>query len=76
MDRWSEAVNKSGLSNLSKYSTAYKYIVNSFIMEKTKGAGAEYNLSLFWDTSTDYSRTISWENDELLCIATAFIVGL
>lgn len=76
MDRWVEAINKDCLGNLSAHSNNYKYIVNTFLMEKAKGAGTQYDVSMFWDKETDYTLTVWWENETLHCIVTAFVVSL
>ena len=46
-------------------------VVNCVIMQKT-GAGLHTAISCYWDTSTDGSCTIKWENKTMYCIVTVF----
>ncbi|XP_053545882.1 dynein light chain Tctex-type 1-like [Bombina bombina] len=71
VNQWTNNVVEQTLSQLTKLSKPFKYIVTCVIMQKN-GAGLHTASSCFWDNSTDGSCTVRWENKTMYCIVTAF----
>ncbi|XP_034017867.1 dynein light chain Tctex-type 1 [Thalassophryne amazonica] len=71
VSQWSNSVVEQCLSQLSKLGKPFKYIVTCIIMQKT-GAGLQTASSCFWDSSTDGSCTVRWENKSMYCTITVF----
>ncbi|XP_077088155.1 dynein light chain Tctex-type 1-like [Siphateles boraxobius] len=69
--QWTSSVVEQSLSQLSKLSKPFKYIVTCIIMQKN-GAGLQSASSCFWDSTTDGSCTVRWENKYLYCIVSVF----
>ncbi|OAF71856.1 Dynein light chain Tctex-type [Intoshia linei] len=61
INQWTTTIIESCLSQLAKLNKPFKYIVNCIIMQKT-GAGLHTASSCYWDSTTDGSCTIRWEN--------------
>lgn len=49
----------------------YKYVVQVVIAEQ-KGQGMKMGCRSFWDTETDNYAEYTYQNDTLICVATAF----
>ncbi|XP_066104450.1 dynein light chain Tctex-type 1-like [Saccopteryx bilineata] len=71
VNQWTNDVVERTLSQLSKLGKPFKYIVTCVIMQKN-GAGLHSASSCFWDSSTDGSCTVRWENKTMYCIITTF----
>ena len=71
VNQWTASVVETCLNQLTKLSKPFKYIVNCVIMQKT-GAGLHTASSCYWDSTTDGSCTIRWENKSMYCIVTVF----
>ncbi|KAK7800968.1 hypothetical protein U0070_004650 [Myodes glareolus] len=59
------------LSQLTKLGKPFKYIVTCVIVQKN-GSGLHTASSCFWDSSTDGSCTVRWENKTVYCTVSAF----
>nr|XP_055240189.1 dynein light chain Tctex-type 1-like [Gorilla gorilla gorilla] len=70
VNQWTTNVEQT-LSQLSKLGKPFKYIVTCVIIQKN-GAGSYTATSCFWDSSTDGSYTVRWENKTMYCIVGAF----
>ncbi|XP_036208564.1 dynein light chain Tctex-type 1-like [Myotis myotis] len=71
VNQWTTNVVEPTLSQLTKLGRPFKYIVTCIIMQKNR-AGLHTARSCFWDSSTDGSCTVRWENKTMYCIASAF----
>uniref|UniRef100_A0A8D0UZT2 Dynein light chain Tctex-type 1 n=3 Tax=Laurasiatheria TaxID=314145 RepID=A0A8D0UZT2_PIG len=71
VNQWTTNVVEQTLSQLTKLGKPFKYIVTCVIMQKN-GAGLHTASSCFWDSSTDGSCTVRWENKTMYCIVSAF----
>uniref|UniRef100_A0A1A8INY7 Dynein, light chain, Tctex-type 1 n=1 Tax=Nothobranchius kuhntae TaxID=321403 RepID=A0A1A8INY7_NOTKU len=69
VNQWTTIVIEQCLGQLSSLRQPFKYIASCVIMEKT-GAGLQAANSCFWDTSTDETCTVHWENNSMHCILT------
>ncbi|KAH1010864.1 hypothetical protein HUJ05_005102 [Dendroctonus ponderosae] len=61
VNQWSASVSEQCLSALSKLKKNFKYVVTCSIMQKT-GAGLHTASSCYWDSATDGTCTVRWEN--------------
>lgn len=71
VNTWSAAVSEQCLNALSKLKKAFKYVVTCSIMQKT-GAGLHTASSCYWDSATDGTCTVRWENKTMYCIVSVF----
>ena len=53
----------------------YKYIVQ-VIIGQNSGQGVRVGSRCFWDEDTDDAAWVSFQNDSLFCLVTAFAVYL
>ncbi|XP_058286088.1 dynein light chain Tctex-type 1-like [Hylobates moloch] len=71
VNQWTTNVEQT-LSQLPKLGKPFKYIVTCVIIQKNgAGAGSHMASSCFWDSSTDGSYTVRWENKTMYCIVGA-----
>lgn len=71
VNHWSATVSEQTLSALSKMRKSFKYVVTCSIMQKT-GAGLHTASSCYWDSATDGTCTVRWENKTMYCVVTVF----
>lgn len=71
VQQWSATVSEQCLSALSKLKKSFKYVVTCSIMQKT-GAGLHTASSCYWDSATDGTCTVRWENKTMYCIVSVF----
>ncbi|XP_022904335.1 dynein light chain Tctex-type-like [Onthophagus taurus] len=71
VNQWSAQVSEHCLSALSKLKKSFKYVVTCSIMQKT-GAGLHTASSCYWDSATDGTCTVRWENKTMYCIVSVF----
>mmetsp|Transcript_15340 Transcript_15340/g.30178 ORF Transcript_15340/g.30178 Transcript_15340/m.30178 type:complete len:115 (+) Transcript_15340:120-464(+) len=72
---WTENLEQAVLEKLLDFSNNFKFIVNVNILEK-KGAGFHTSNATFWDGETDGAVSFRWENKALVCVVSAFGVGV
>lgn len=72
---WTSSIVENTLKTLQNQQKPYKWIVTAIIMQRT-GAGLHTASTCFWDTKTDGSCTIRWENKSMHCIATVFALHI
>lgn len=72
---WTAKVVELCMKHLTDLDKPFKYVVTCIIMQKN-GAGMTTATSCFWDTTTDESRTVRWENKTMYCIVTVFGLGI
>ncbi|TEA28509.1 hypothetical protein DBR06_SOUSAS2010143, partial [Sousa chinensis] len=71
VNQWTTNIVEQTLSQLTKLGKPFKYIVTRVIMQKNR-AGLHMASSCFWDSSTDGSCTVRWENKTMYYIVSAF----
>ncbi|XP_065837813.1 dynein light chain Tctex-type 1-like [Oscarella lobularis] len=71
VNQWTSNVVEQCLGQLTKLGKPFKYIVSCVIMQKN-GAGLHTAASCFWDSTTDGSCTVRWENKSMYCIVSVF----
>ena len=62
---------ENSIKKLKELNKPFKYIVTAVLMQKN-GAGLHTATSCFWDSTTDGSATLRWENKTMYCIVTVF----
>ncbi|XP_041067239.1 dynein light chain Tctex-type 3 isoform X1 [Carcharodon carcharias] len=83
INQWTAAVVEQSLMHLVKMGKPFKYIgltldllsVTCAIMQKS-GAGLHTASSCYWDSSTDGSCTVRWENRTMYCVISVFAVSI
>uniref|UniRef100_A0A8C7X1K2 Dynein light chain Tctex-type 1 n=1 Tax=Oryzias sinensis TaxID=183150 RepID=A0A8C7X1K2_9TELE len=75
VNQWTAGIVENSLTHLVKQGRAFKFIVNCAIMQKS-GAGLHTANSCYWDTTTDGSCTVRWENRTMYCVVSVFAVAL
>ncbi|XP_044522973.1 dynein light chain Tctex-type 3-like [Gracilinanus agilis] len=61
VNQWIAAIVEQSLTHLVKLGKTHKYIVTCAVMQKS-GSGLHTASSCFWDTTSDGTCTIRWEN--------------
>ncbi|XP_048397132.1 dynein light chain Tctex-type 1-like [Stegostoma tigrinum] len=75
INQWTAAVVEQSLMHLVKMGKPFKYIVTCAIMQKS-GAGLHTASSCYWDSNTDGSCTVRWENRTMYCVISVFAVSI
>nr|XP_056718004.1 dynein light chain Tctex-type 3 [Euleptes europaea] len=75
VNHWTAAIVEQSLTHLVKLGKTYKYIVTCAVMQKC-GAGLHTASSCFWDTTTDGTCTVRWENRTMNCVVNVFAVAI
>ncbi|XP_041834825.1 dynein light chain Tctex-type 3-like [Melanotaenia boesemani] len=75
VNKWTAGIVERCLTQLVKLGKPYKFIVTCAVMQKT-GAGLHTANSCYWDTTTDGSCTVRWENRTMNCVVSVFAVAI
>ncbi|XP_005294713.1 dynein light chain Tctex-type 3 [Trachemys scripta elegans] len=75
VNQWTATIVEQSLTHLVKLGKTYKYIVTCAVMQKC-GAGLHTASSCFWDTTTDGTCTVRWENRTMNCIVNVFAIAV
>ncbi|CAG0882240.1 unnamed protein product [Darwinula stevensoni] len=73
--QWTNDVVQKCISQLTKTSKNFKYVVTCTLMQKT-GAGIYSLTKCYWDDTTDGTCSVHWDNQTIYCIVTVFGVAL
>mmetsp|Transcript_9181 Transcript_9181/g.16112 ORF Transcript_9181/g.16112 Transcript_9181/m.16112 type:complete len:114 (+) Transcript_9181:132-473(+) len=71
VSQWTSSCLENCIRKLAGLNKPFKYVVTCIIMQKN-GAGLHTAASCWWDSTTDGSRTVRWENKSMLAITTVF----
>ncbi|GFH12043.1 hypothetical protein V8C86DRAFT_2615315 [Haematococcus lacustris] len=71
VSQWTNICLENCVKKLAGLNKPFKYVVTCIIMQKN-GAGLHTAASCWWDSTTDGSRTVRWENKSMYCITTVF----
>eukprot|EP00004_Rigifila_ramosa_P007157 TRINITY_DN18074_c0_g1_i1.p4 TRINITY_DN18074_c0_g1~~TRINITY_DN18074_c0_g1_i1.p4 ORF type:complete len:121 (+),score=36.63 TRINITY_DN18074_c0_g1_i1:37-363(+) len=74
---WTDTIARLAAQRLSEAavdSTARKFLVSVWIFAKPVGA-LHTSSACFWDSESDGSTTVRWENKSLLCVMLVFWVA-
>ena len=72
---WCSQVGEGALKNLQASGKPFKYVVTCIIMQKN-GAGLHTASTCYWDTLTDGSCSVRWENKTMHAIVTVFALHI
>lgn len=75
VQNWTAEVSEKVALGLKDISSNFKYAVTCVIMQKGE-AGLHISSTCFWDSSTDGSFSIKWENATMHCILNVFALVL
>ncbi|XP_007899582.1 dynein light chain Tctex-type 3 isoform X1 [Callorhinchus milii] len=75
INQWTATIVEQSLMHLVKMGKPFKYIVTCAVMQKS-GAGLHTASSCYWDSSTDGSCTVRWENKSMYCVVSVFAVAI
>uniref|UniRef100_A0AAY4C444 Dynein light chain Tctex-type 1 n=2 Tax=Denticeps clupeoides TaxID=299321 RepID=A0AAY4C444_9TELE len=75
VNQWTASIVELSLTQLVKQGKPFKFIVNCAVMQKS-GAGLHTASSCYWDTATDGSCTVRWENRTMYCVVSVFAVAV
>ncbi|XP_043853505.1 dynein light chain Tctex-type 3 [Dromiciops gliroides] len=75
VNQWTAAIVEQSLTHLVKLGKTYKYIVTCAVMQKS-GSGLHTASSCFWDTTSDGTCTVRWENQTMNCIVNVFAIAI
>uniref|UniRef100_A0A8I5T175 Dynein light chain Tctex-type 3 n=1 Tax=Pongo abelii TaxID=9601 RepID=A0A8I5T175_PONAB len=66
INQWTASIVEQSLTHLVKLGKAYKYIVTCAVVQKS-AYGFHTASSCFWDTTSDGTCTVRWENRTMNC---------
>uniref|UniRef100_A0A1I8HD51 Protein kinase domain-containing protein n=1 Tax=Macrostomum lignano TaxID=282301 RepID=A0A1I8HD51_9PLAT len=69
--QWTSSVIEQCVNQLTRLGKPFKYIVTCLVMQKN-GAGLNTASSCYWDSQTDGSCIIKWENKSMYVIVSVF----
>jgi dynein light chain Tctex-type 1/3 len=72
---WTTLIVESVLKGLQASNKPFKYVVTAVIMQKT-GAGLHTASTCFWDTQTDASCSVRWDNKTMHAICTVYALKI
>jgi len=72
---WTSTVVEEVLKKLQAANKPFKYVVTCIIMQKN-GAGLHTASTCFWDTKTDGSCSVRWDNATMHAIVTVFALHI
>lgn len=72
---WTSSVVENVLKSLQSKEKPFKYVVTCIIMQKN-GAGLHTASTCFWDTKTDGSCSVRWDNKTMHAIVTVFALHI
>uniref|UniRef100_A0A673L8Q4 Dynein light chain Tctex-type 1 n=1 Tax=Sinocyclocheilus rhinocerous TaxID=307959 RepID=A0A673L8Q4_9TELE len=76
VNQWTASIVEHTLTQLVKQGKPFKYIVLLLIIYYKSGAGLHTANSCYWDTTTDGSCTVRWENRTMYCVVSVFAVAI
>ncbi|CAO2624303.1 Dynein light chain Tctex-type 3 [Lemmus lemmus] len=75
INQWTASIVEQSISHLVKLGKSYKYIVTCAVAQKS-AYGFHTASSCFWDTTSDGTCSIRWENRTMNCIVTVFAIAI
>lgn len=72
---WSSNIVEAVLKSLQQANKPFKYVVTAIIMQKN-GAGLHTASTCYWDTKTDGSCSVRWDNATMHAIVTVFALHI
>lgn len=75
INQWTASIVEQSLAHLVKLGKAYKYIVTCAVVQRSP-YGFHTASSCFWDTTSDGTCTVRWENRTMNCIVNVFAIAI
>nr|XP_006211909.1 dynein light chain Tctex-type 3 [Vicugna pacos] len=75
INQWTASIVEQSLAHLVKLGKAYKYIVTCAVVQRS-AYGFHTASSCFWDTTSDGTCTVRWENRTMNCIVNVFAIAI
>uniref|UniRef100_A0ABI0NM10 Dynein light chain Tctex-type 3 n=2 Tax=Bos taurus TaxID=9913 RepID=A0ABI0NM10_BOVIN len=75
IDQWTANIVEQSLAHLVKLGKAHKYIVTCAVVQRSP-YGFHTASSCFWDTTSDGTCTVRWENRTMNCIVNVFAIAI
>lgn len=72
---WVDNINNQIIAQLRELSPNFKYLVSTTLLQKV-GAGLHVEAATFWDSTSDGSITVKYENDTLIAISIVFGIAM
>ncbi|XP_073959393.1 dynein light chain Tctex-type 1-like [Choristoneura fumiferana] len=73
--QWISIITDKTMARLTKLNKPFKYILRITITQKN-GTGLHTAAAYFWDTATDGTCTVRWENKYMYCIVNIWALAL
>ncbi|XP_041982994.1 dynein light chain Tctex-type 1-like [Aricia agestis] len=73
--QWISNITEKTITRLNKLNKPFKYILRVTITQKN-GSGLHTAATYFWDTNTDGTCTVRWENKYMYCIVNVWALAL
>ncbi|KAJ2954824.1 hypothetical protein O0L34_g3136 [Tuta absoluta] len=73
--QWITLINDKTLSRINKLNKPFKYILRITLTQKN-GAALHTSAAYYWDTLTDSTCTVRWENKYMYCIVNVWGLAL
>ena len=74
INQWTASIVEQSLAHLVRLGKAYKYIVTCVVIQRSP-YGFHTASSCFWDTTSDGTCTVRWENRTMNCIGCQCILS-
>ncbi|XP_037676709.1 dynein light chain Tctex-type 3 [Choloepus didactylus] len=75
INQWTAKIVEQSLTHLVKLGKAYKYVVTCAVAQRS-AYGFHTASSCFWDTTSDGTCTVRWENRTMNCIVNVFAISI
>ena len=67
VQKWTSQISEELIKALKGVTSNFKFCVSCLILQKGD-AGMHMSSTCYWDSNTDGSATIKWENSSMYCI--------
>lgn len=72
---WTNQLSEQLVMELKSLSSSFKFCVTCVIMQRLE-AGLHISSTCYWDTQSDGSLTVKWDNKTMYCIVNIFGLAL
>mmetsp|Transcript_33000 Transcript_33000/g.58071 ORF Transcript_33000/g.58071 Transcript_33000/m.58071 type:complete len:112 (-) Transcript_33000:2714-3049(-) len=73
--QWTSQLSEQLVLDLKELSSNFKFCITCVIMQRLE-AGLHISSTCYWDTTTDGSLTVKWDNKSMYCIVNIFALAL
>lgn len=72
---WSNTITQKVLQILTKHNKNFKYLLQCLITQK-ESCSVNVSRAVYWDSELDGEKSVSWENESILCIINLFVLAI